>query len=122
MNQDRDERLVVCFERIASAFEGIHDELKHAGTRYWPTAKPQREPVVSRIPNEEDKAKESLGIDGKPINEWLSDLDTEEDDGIIGERTAQWLKDHPQASNASAQVACGGKPGNTGSKTAKNKS
>ena len=121
MNESQKERLVLSFERLAIAMEGVRDEFRKAGSRYWPEPKPQREPVVSRIENEEDRAKKNLGVDERPIMEWL-ELDDTEDDGIIGERTAQWLKDHPQASNAGAQIASGGKPGSTGSKKTKSKS
>ena len=124
MNEYLEERFVLSFEKIASALEGIHGELRKAGNRYWPEPRPQREAVLSRIPNEEDKAKESLGIDGKPIKEWLADLDIpEEDDGIIGERTAQWLRDHPkekQASDAGPEAPSRGKQKGKGSKKAKN--
>lgn len=94
-------------DRIAAAFEGIYDELRKAGNRYWPEPKLQRESKVTHVPNEEDKARESLGIDERPIDQWLEDLgDPEGDDQVIGPRTAQWLKDHqepdarPQAASA----------------------
>ena len=78
---DKDNDLVSVLARIASAFEGMNEELRKAGNRYWPEPKPQREAIVSRIQNEEDKAKENLGIgDDRPIKEWLNDLGDEEDD------------------------------------------
>ena len=60
MNESQKERLVLSFERLAIAMEGVRDEFRKAGSRYWPEPKPQREPVVSRIENEEDRAKKNL--------------------------------------------------------------
>ena len=124
MNGKQDERFVLACEAIAEGLKGIHEELRKAGNRYWPEPKPQRESIVSRIPNEEDKAKESLGLDGKPLTAWLTlEDEDDEDDGAIGERTKQWLRDHPKEApevpDARPEVAARGKSRNSGTKTAK---
>jgi hypothetical protein len=97
MNKEQDERLVVAFSRIASALEGFHEEVRKAGKRYWPEPGQQKESVVSHVPTEEDKIKERQGSgDDRPIKEWLSDLgDPEGDAGIVGDRSRQWIIDHP---------------------------
>ena len=93
------ERLVLSFQTIAKSLEGLHDEAKRAGNRYWPQPREQKEAVVSRIENEEDRANKNLGIDNKSvsIDQWLADLgDPEADDiGVVGERSRQWVIDHP---------------------------
>ena len=120
MNEDQQERLIVSFEKAASALEGIHEQLKHAGTRYWPEPKPQREPVVSRVPTEEDLIRERQGDTRKvSIEKWLNLEDS--DDPIIGERTAKWLKDHPpeeQVPTAGAKPTTRRKPRGAGAKKA----
>ena len=124
MIKEAKDPLVLAFTQIAKALEGLHDELRKAGTRYWPQPKPQREVVVSRIENDEDRAKKSLGEDGKEINEWLDDLgDPEgEDPAIIGERTRKWIEEHketPKVSAAGTEVASGRKSRGAGAKKTK---
>jgi hypothetical protein len=95
MTEDQDERLVVAFEKISKALGGLHEQAKRAGKRYWPEPGQQKEAVLSHVPNEEDEARRNLGVTGERIEDWL-DLGNPEDDEPIGERTAQWLKDHPK--------------------------
>ena len=69
MNKDQNDRLVVGFERIASALEGLHEEIRRAGKRYWPAPGEQREPVLYPRPeNEEDRARRNLGISDQSID------------------------------------------------------
>ena len=89
MTKDQNERIVVAYEVIGKALEGIHEEIRLAGKRYWPAPGQQREAVLSHVPNEEDEARRNLGISDGPIEDWL------ELDEPIGERSAQWAKDHP---------------------------
>jgi hypothetical protein len=113
MTKEQNERLVVSFELIAKSLEGLHEEIKQAGTRYWPRPGQQKEAVLSHVPTEEDRIKERQGSgDDRPIKEWLSELgDPEGDAGIVGERSRQWKIDHPETSpktkivNASPEVA-----------------
>jgi hypothetical protein len=124
MNENHGERLIVSFESIAEALKGICDELKRAGTKFWPDPKPQRESVVSRVPTDEDRAKESLGQDAKPIETWIKWIDEpEEDDGAIGERSKQWIKDHPpeKAKEPDAGAKTSRKPRKSGTRAAKGK-
>jgi hypothetical protein len=105
----RIERLVVSFELIAKSLEGLHEEIKQAGTRYWYKPGPQREVIIGHVPTEEDRIRERQG-GNIPIDQWLSNLPEREDEPI-GERERQWLKDHPKEvdkvkeSDASAETA-----------------
>jgi hypothetical protein len=92
------ERLVVSFESIAKSLEGLNEESKKAGTRYWPKPGKAREIIVGGIPTEEDRIKERQGY-GVPISEWLTNVpnddDDEDDDEYIGERQREWRRTHP---------------------------
>ena len=96
MNNAQSERLVDAWERIAKAIEGLRNEAKKAGERYWPEHREQREAIVSRIPTAEDEAKRNLGLTNQPIEEWLTDLDTPDEDEFIGEREREWRRTHPK--------------------------
>ena len=121
-NDELSERFVVCFESIAKSLEGLNESAKRAGTRYWPEFKQPREAVISRIPNEEDKIKEAQGASDKPITEWLGELGEPEDDTeYLGERTKQWIKDHPSESNASPKVDSISGPEGTSTEEAEDK-
>ncbi len=118
MTKDQNERIVVAYEVIGKALEGIHEEIRLAGKRYWPAPGEQREPVLSHVPNEEDEARRNLGISDGPIEDWL------ELDEPIGERTAQWLKDHPEEGkkpDAGPEVASKRQAGGAGIKEVKSK-
>ncbi len=121
------ERIILAFEKIASALEGLHNEVSKAGKRYWPEPGQQKEAILSHVPTEEDRIRERQGIDdGKPIDEWLSDLgDPEGEAGIVGERSRQWIIDHPpektQVSDARPEVASVGKPDATSTEEAESK-
>ena len=103
----QDERLVVAYEAIAKALEGLRDEAIKAGKRYWPQPGEQRESVVTHVPNEEDEAKRNLGVSDGPIDEWLNLGNPDE---WIGEREREWRRTHPtetkevKVSDASAEV------------------
>jgi hypothetical protein len=122
MNEFQEERLVVCFEKIADALGGIHEEVRKAGLRYWPEPGKQREAVVSHVPTEEDKIKERQGIQNEslPIEEWLNLGDPE---GVVGERSRQWRKDHPpeksKAPDAGPEDSRTGEPDAEGSEEVK---
>ena len=97
MNEEHEERLVVAWERIAKALGGIHGEIKRAGKRYWPEPGTKKETIVTRVLSEEEKLNEKRRkSDGLPIEEWLTNLgEPEEPEGVVGERSRQWIKDHP---------------------------
>jgi hypothetical protein len=93
MTKEQNERLVLSFESIARSLEGLNETAKQAGKRYWPAPGQQREAVLSHVPNEEDEARRNLGISDGPIEDWYTLTPAE--DEPIGERSAQWAKDHP---------------------------
>ena len=73
MTKDQNDRIVVAYELIGKALEGIHEEIARAGKRYWPEPGQQREVIVSRVLTEEDKIRERQGIN-IPIEQWLRNL------------------------------------------------
>jgi hypothetical protein len=127
MNEEVVERLAASFEKIATALEGIHEEVRRAGTRYWPEPREQKEAILSHVPTEEDRIRERQGAgDDRPIDEWLSDLgDPEGEAGIVGERSRQWIIDHPpekaKVPDARAEVASVGKSDATSTEEAESK-
>ena len=101
MTNNQEERLVLALSQIASALKGLHEEAKRAGDRYWPSAREQKETIWSRVENDEDRARKNLGLTDESISidKWLEPdwLDDENNSGVVGERSAQWLRDHPPA-------------------------
>jgi hypothetical protein len=108
MTKEQNDRLVVAWELIAKSLEGLHEEVRKAGKRYWPEPGQQRESVLTRVETEEDRAKKNLGLadESISINEWL-DIGDPESESYIGERTAQWLRDHPKESKEVKVVDAG---------------
>ena len=96
MTKDQNDRLVLAFVDIAAALKGLHEEIARAGKRYWPEPGQQREPVLSRVPNEEDEARRNLGISDGPIEDWIALPDDGDEDEFIGEREREWRKAHPK--------------------------
>lgn len=93
------ERLVLSFESIAESLKAIHEETKQAGARYWRSPKQQKEAIVSRVEPEDERAKRMQGARRRTIEEIVdpnAEEDEEEYNEIIGERTRQWYRDHPQ--------------------------
>ena len=122
MTKDQNERLVLSFESIARSLEGLNETAKQAGKRYWPAPGQQREAVLSHVPNEEDEARRNLGISDGPIEDWYTLTPAE--DEPIGERSAQWAKDHPPEAkviDARPKVASKRQAGGTGIKEVKSK-
>jgi hypothetical protein len=127
MNEEVIERLAASFDKIASSLEGLHNEVSKAGKRYWPEPGQQKEAIVSHVPTEEDRIRERQGV-GKdvPIEQWLSDLgDPEEEAGIVGERSRQWIIDHPpekeKVPDAGTKAASVGEPDAPSLETAEGK-
>jgi hypothetical protein len=125
MNEEQVERLISSFDKISLALEGLHEEVKKAGTRYWPQPGPQRQTIVSHVLTEEEKIKERQGH-GKSVQEWLTNFgDHDEEEGIVGDRSRQWAKDHPtekaKASDAGSEDSSVGKPDAEGSEETKGK-
>jgi len=130
MDEEREERLVVSFEKIAVALGGLRDELSRAGKRFWPQPTGQKEAVVSRVETDEDRARKNLGLDDKSvsIDQWLAALgDPEADDiGIVGERSRQWIIDHPpekaEVADAGSQSPIGQKESGPSTETPESES
>jgi hypothetical protein len=92
---DLQERLVLCFESLAKSIGGIHDELRKAGTRFWPEPKPQREAILTRTESDKEKELRQQGAWRRTAEE-ITDPEAEEfPDEEIGSRTAAWLREHP---------------------------
>jgi hypothetical protein len=88
------ERFVAAWEKIAHALEGLNENYrKDIGLRF-PERGPIREAVLSRVPTEEDRLRETQqGPGNKTLMEWLSESpepEPEEDD--IGVREREWLE------------------------------
>ena len=109
MNEDQSERLVLAFERIATALGDIRDEVRRAGTRYWPQPKQQREAVVSKVESDEERDRKLQGARRRNISEVIDpDFDETIGDEFIGERTRQWHRDHPQEAKEKVNDASAG--------------
>lgn|SRR5208337_445302 len=114
MTEDQAERLASAFDKIASALGGLHEEIRRAGKRYWPEPGPQREVVITRVPTEEDKIRERQGANIS-TEEWLRNLGTpEEDDNSVGERSRQWIIDHPEENQKTKIFDAGAKAASIG--------
>lgn len=100
MIEELSERLVLAFERIAIAMEGIRDEAKRAGAIYWPQKQVQKEAIVTRVEAEDDREKKMQGARRRTIDEIIDPNVVEAEDEYVGARTKQWLKDHPQEKKA----------------------
>jgi len=96
MIKSQEERLIAAWEAVGKALEGLKDEARKAGARYWPEPKEQKESILTRVPNAEDKARESLGISDGPIEDWIAISDDGDEDEFIGEREREWRKAHPK--------------------------
>jgi hypothetical protein len=117
MDGDQNEQIEISLARIASAFEGIYNEIRRAGIRYWPSAKEQKQAVLSRVESDDERARRSQGARLRTVAEVIDPtIDDEIPDDFLGERTRQWLRDHPQEArkDASTEAATGGKPDGAG--------
>jgi hypothetical protein len=86
------ERFVVSFEKIAVALEGLNDTHKRIYERQFPQRSEVREAVVTRVPTEEDRIRETQGASNVPIGDWLADIEEEEEN--IGFREQEWISRH----------------------------
>lgn len=124
MSSEQEDPLVLAFERIANALEGLHEEAKRAGIRFWPGPKEQKQAVVSKVESDDERAKRNQGARKRTIADAIDpnaeDEDTEE---FIGERTRRWLRDHgkeakEKVANAGSEAPTGEEPGGGGTGTA----
>ena len=95
------ERIIESFERLAAAWDsiahslaGINVSIQKFQRRYAPEPRSKddaRDAVVTRVPTEEDLAKEAQGASSRPISEWF-DLPNEEEEEI-GPRERQLIEE-----------------------------
>jgi hypothetical protein len=97
MTENQEERFVVAFELIASSLKGLHEELRRAGYRYWAQPREQKEAVVSRVESDDERSRRNQGARRRTIEEVIDpNADEEDSEEYVGERTRQWLRDHPK--------------------------
>ncbi len=86
------ERLVLSFERIASALEGINGTGKSAITKLWPEPAGQREVIVSKVETEAERVAREQGktIPNSEVSDWLSEGFGGEEE-LVGEREREFL-------------------------------
>jgi hypothetical protein len=95
-DEELTERFVRAHERLADAIEGIFSEARSAGVRYWPMPSKQKEAVLSRVESDEERDTRLQGARHRTVQEALDPTIDEVPDEYIGERTRQWLRDHPK--------------------------
>src|ERR1700677_2485075 len=121
-NEELNERFVAAWEGIAKALEGLHDEAKRAGNRYWPCQREQREAIISRVETDEEREKKLQGAWRRTAEE-ITDPDAEEGDEVIGERPRQWLRDNPpeKVKAAGSKTGSAGEEGGASPEAAEDK-
>jgi hypothetical protein len=88
------ERLVLSFEKVALALEGLNETYRRQFAKQYPERREVREAIVTRVPTREDKIREEQGASDRPLSEWLSDIEDEEESAgadDIGVREREWL-------------------------------
>ena len=91
------ERFVLSFEKIGAALEGLNETYRRHYERSYPERREVREAVVTRVQTEEDRIREAQGSSSKPLDQWLSDVeDEEEGHEFVGVREREWLDAHAQ--------------------------
>lgn len=86
------ERFVLSFEKIAAALEGMDETYRRHLDKLYPERREVREALITRVPNEEDRLREAQGSSGQPLDQWLSEVeDEEEGNEFIGVREREWL-------------------------------
>jgi hypothetical protein len=89
------ERLVVSCEKIATALEGLNETQRQRLQWQYPEKGEVREAIVTRVPTREDLIREAQGASRVSIDEWLSDINQEEEgQQDIGVREREWLNAH----------------------------
>jgi hypothetical protein len=86
------ERFVVAWEKIAGALGDLNETYRRHFEKLYPERKEFRDAVVSRVPTQEDRIREAQGASGKPLDEWLSEVEDEEAESeFVGVREREWL-------------------------------
>ena len=95
MTVELEERLVVAFEKIAESLAGINETRQKEYKRDSPESRQYREAIVTRVPTEDDRAKEEQGASDTPILDWLTDIRDNED--TIGPREKEFLRTYARS-------------------------
>jgi hypothetical protein len=86
------ERFVLSFEKIGTALEGLDETYRRHLDKLYPARAERREAVVTRVQTEEDRIREAQGSSAKPLDQWLSEVEEEEEEReYIGVRERVWL-------------------------------
>jgi hypothetical protein len=112
------QRGITAFESIAHSLAGINVSMQKFARKYAPEPRRQedaREAVVSRVPTDEDRAKEAQGASNKPIGEWFDLDDNEEEE--IGPREKQLREKQLRAQAEKESGSDGRRSEETGSDT-----
>lgn len=114
MTDEQQERLIRAFEasasaqiRIAQSLESLHGTAQAAIRHQWPDQRPPREAVVTRVPTEADKVRETQTGNAKSTDEWLNEVIGDERE-FVGEREREWLVEQERSKQDSAKQ--GGTP------------
>jgi hypothetical protein len=90
------ERFVLSWEKLAAALEGLNETYRRQFEKHHPERPQRREAVVSRVQTEEDRLREAQGASTQPLNDWLSEVEDEEEGReFVGVREREWLDAHP---------------------------
>jgi hypothetical protein len=91
------ERFVLSWEKIAAALDGLNETYRRQFETHHPQRPQRREAVVSRAQTEEDRIREAQGASNQPLNDWLSEVEDEEEGReFVGVREREWLDAHGQ--------------------------
>jgi len=86
------DRFALSFEKIAAAMEGLNETYRRHYERLYPERTQVREAVVTHVPTEEDKIREAQGASDQPLEDWLTDIQGEEEQvQFAGVREREWL-------------------------------
>jgi len=111
------ERGITAFESVAHSLAGLNVSVQKLARKYAPEPRRQedaREAVVSRVPTEDDKAKEAQGASDKPIGEWFN-LDDDDEEEEIGPREKQIREQQRRAQAEKESRSDTGSPEEAGS-------
>jgi len=96
------ERFVLSFEKMATALEGVCEIYRQEFSRRYPKRGEVREAVITHVPSEEDRIRESQGATDQTLSEWLTEQFGE--GGDVGDREREWLETHPESWDAGAEA------------------
>lgn len=71
MDDNREERLTLAFERIADSLVKLATLSENRFDKDFPAKKVPQDVTLTRIPNEEDRIREDQGDTGETLEEWI---------------------------------------------------